>query len=285
MQSNDNSKSFLNLTTSTLFGVFGSQTNLSELNGEDSETVELGRLDAPEFAALRRDAQGPPKRRRSSFSYTKRAPPKRDSKPVKKQPKETPFSLGNSPVLKTALLFILGCGYGCVVHFLYEKQVGTRRDTDRLTLPMWGFHCVLLGLGLPMLDKYKPSTSKPTKGLQRIRAKSGSSSPNKKWGSLVRTVGAFLGVVYGVKNLNWHSTTEVGVIWALLNPFLWYLLDTTSNGFGLAAVSSLIGAAVMSVIGAIPVGLGEWAGLVWLASNLFCGAICFGNLGRIIDRK
>lgn len=280
MQRDDHSKSFLNLTTSTLFGVFGSNTNLSELNGEEPDTVELGKLDGPEFAALRRDAQGPQKRRRSSFSYSqKKGRRQRDSRPESRAKPQK--SLITSPLIKTALLFVLGCGYGCVVHFLYEKQMGSRRDTDRLTLPMWGVHCVLLGLGLPLLDKYKPSRSAPTQGLQRIRTK-GLSSGNRKWGSLVRTVGAFLGVVYGVKNLNWHSTTEVAVIWALLNPFLWYLLDTTSNGFGLAAVSSLAGAALMSLVGAIPVGFGEWSGLVWLASNLFCGAICFGNLGRIM---
>lgn len=89
---------------------------------------------------------------------------------------------------------------------------------------------------------------------------------------------------------------------ALVNPFLWFLIDRTRSGFWFASLVGVAGTAFLlqvnpSVIQA-PGGVGETAGLVaglvpietvalgtWIASVLFCSCVCFGNVGRKLAQQ
>jgi hypothetical protein len=121
------------------------------------------------------------------------------------------------------------------------------------------------------------------------------------------------------RKLAWTSTMQVSLYLAVVNPFLWYLLDRSKTGFLLsAAFSCTASAALMGLdpeLMPIPTmrssplrnatraaaaaaaasasayrGEGPPAGLpcsvetferaLWIVSVLFCSCLVFGNIGR-----
>ena len=118
------------------------------------------------------------------------------------------------------------------------------------------------------------------------------------------------------RRLPWQSTLQASLTLALANPALWYLIDRTRAGFGLAAAVGVAGTSLLlnSVPDIVPVpvddrrvpiagapegplvgspvpvpglawvsyeSIGLWT---WIASVLFCSALCFGNVGRRLAR-
>lgn len=103
------------------------------------------------------------------------------------------------------------------------------------------------------------------------------------------------------RRLPWESTTQESLTLALVNPFLWYLIDRTKTGFWLSTVVGLTGMGI--ILGLHPqmipssagIGIRGWrlehdiegglsqeavAVATWLASVLFSACVCFGNIGR-----
>lgn len=108
----------------------------------------------------------------------------------------------------------------------------------------------------------------------------------------------------------WASTLQVSLTLALVNPFLWWLIDRSKPGFLLSAAVGLTGSlfllgidpdmmpaptgAPLANVSRAAMGtdhdqllvLGGLArqktleSLVWMLSVLFCSCICFGNIGR-----
>ena len=111
------------------------------------------------------------------------------------------------------------------------------------------------------------------------------------------------------RKLPWTSTLQVSLTLALVNPFLWYLLDRSKPGFflstliavtftpGLLALdSSLVpnplDAGTKAAGNGTVAGAGAMGGLgkayrdgrvdsaIWIMSVLFCSVLCFGHIGR-----
>jgi hypothetical protein len=107
------------------------------------------------------------------------------------------------------------------------------------------------------------------------------------------------------RKLPWASTLQVSLTLALVNPFLWYLIDRSKPGFLLSAAVGITGSAVLLGINpdmmptpsgsvyrnesssvAEPLVLGGLASQetietgIWMISVLFCSCVCFGNIGR-----
>lgn len=103
------------------------------------------------------------------------------------------------------------------------------------------------------------------------------------------------------RRLPWQSTLQVSVALALVNPFLWFLVDRTRAGFWFATLVGISGTAFLlqlspdmiraPVVGAAEPGPGalliggalpaDTVALgTWIASVLFCSCVCFGNVGR-----
>lgn len=101
----------------------------------------------------------------------------------------------------------------------------------------------------------------------------------------------------------WESTTQESLTLALVNPFLWYLIDRTKTGFWLSTVIALTGMGITlalhpeiipsSSTGGLGLRNGRLAhdvqgGLsqeamavaIWLASAFYSACVCFGNIGR-----
>lgn len=125
------------------------------------------------------------------------------------------------------------------------------------------------------------------------------------------------------RRLPWQSTLQLSLTLALANPCIWYLIDRTRAGFLLSTFVGIVGAAVLltvhpavlpqptrrpsppesqlglngsSTVGlsgqdALPLGLGRFGltyenigVMTWATSVLFCSAVCFGNIGRRLQR-
>lgn len=103
---------------------------------------------------------------------------------------------------------------------------------------------------------------------------------------LIRTCITFLGISYAIRKIEWSSFLQVSIIWSLINPGLWLLLDGTISGF----LSSLLVTALCCIIIYLQNThiitsyskttndvIALW---LWIGSFFFCGIIIFGKIGR-----
>ena len=139
----------------------------------------------------------------------------------------------------------------------------------------------------PILDKITPQ-------IFSKRLLSSNPNPNSKSqvsSDLIRSFITFLGISYAIRKIEWNSFLQVSIIWSLINPGLWLLLDGTISGF----LASLIASAVACVCiysqnynsiiinnnsGYSKTNNDVIALWLWIGSFFFCGIIIFGKLGR-----
>ncbi|KAK4167681.1 insulin-induced protein-domain-containing protein, partial [Cladorrhinum sp. PSN259] len=248
--------SLLNLTGSTLLGIY-SPTLTPGLKGDfphtpaavpeeedpfdsNQEVRDVG-VDNRTYQIL--------KARRESFSH-QQPPPSSSSRHrayASKQSHDTTQSL----ILRSSLLFLLGIGYGVLVTHLPSKSSTT--DTTTTSIPsllFWGLSALSLGLLLPRFDRYfstSHSISQPTSSSQgqSSTAQQDGASEKTDWPLLIRSIGAFIGIIFAIRRLPWTSTLQLSLTLALANPFLWYLIDRSKSGFLLSAAVGLAGSVVM----------------------------------------
>ncbi|KAA8905753.1 INSIG domain protein [Sphaerosporella brunnea] len=274
------SRSAVSLTASTLFGIYGKaftdeaatpsfltrNNSAADLSSSGNTPKPLVSLAAREEASL---AQHPTKQHASPLLFLFRA----------------------------ASLFVFGVAYGVIITHLHDRSglspasAGLRIAIDKWStryLVFWGLAGVGLGSVLPWLDgKYVDSSS------NRSRSK-------RDWSPAVRSIGAFVGIAYAIRRLPWQSTLQVSLALALVNPFLWFLIDRTRSGFWFATLVGVAGTAFLLQISPemiqapAPVTAELVGGLVsvegvavgtWIASVLFCSCVCFGNVGRKLAVK
>lgn len=246
-------------------------------------------------------------------------------------------SMGSADLLtlaaKAVLLFVLGACYGMVVYRLRDEHMSVslqqhqqrhassffpaKGTYDKLYILFWGTSGVLLGSLLPWFDQFCDRTlgssanaAYSPDGEGTVNLKDEISS-DTDWALVIRGVGCFAGIVFAIRKLPWDSTMQVSLTLALVNPFLWYLIDRSKSGFMLASAVGVIGATVIagldpdmmptpmlyntagtplprssdpSRIGQLALGgLARRATLeaaIWMLSVLFCSCVCFGNIGR-----
>lgn len=204
-------------------------------------------------------------------------------------------------ILRLSALLIFGIGYGVIVMHLHNTKTFTPAWWEKIEgyniafLLLWGLAGVALGSLLPWIDYFLDESEGGTAGMV-------------DWMQVVRSIGAFVGIAYGVRKLPWQSTLQISLTLTLVNPFLWYLIDRTRAGFVLSAFVGIAGTMIlcqvnpdmiqvpktytdhlardagsagqpeemlMGYISYETVGVGAW---MW--SVLFCSCVCFGNIGR-----
>ncbi|KAF2810081.1 uncharacterized protein BDZ99DRAFT_387406 [Mytilinidion resinicola] len=221
-------------------------------------------------------------------------------------------------------LFAFGVVYGIIVSHLHDtrnlapvRMQGVDR-TQWQYYTVWGTAGIVLGSLLPYVDLLWARSHVPEQ-VRRKRAPSRSSPLGEQWNPVVRSIGAFVGIAFAIRKLPWTSTLQVSVTLALVNPALWYILDRSKPGLTLSTLVSVILTSVLLLAKpdvvpppavfasnatrlppssaavftgkpsaeAPPAAL--FAGVVsyeslgvatWIASVLFCSCICFGNIGR-----
>jgi hypothetical protein len=179
--------SIMNLTSSTLFGIysptaFGSPRDESTSWGTESQSIPR----------LREDL------RAAGIQATSDQPPRERKVQVRR-----PDSLRRIfflSLLKSVLLFIFGVTYGTIMAHLHEnhwitpvKMEVIDGDSPRY-LGLWGIAGVALGSVLPWLDTWWDEQS--NRGPQDHRQ--GDSRSSSRWSSSVRSIGAFVGIAFAM---------------------------------------------------------------------------------------
>lgn len=252
-------------------------------------------------------------------------------------PPQTALSLG----LRTAFLFVLGLGYGAILSRLsHEQQWASfpvegimRHRYDSAYLACWGVFGVVLGSLLPWFDGKWEQAFEKGEDEDEEDFQEEEEDPGTDWALVVRGVGAFVGIVFAIvsrpppllylyttfwaanshlpqRKVPWASTMQVSMTLAMVNPFLWYLIDRSKSGFLLSAGVAWAGSVVLMGFnpdivpapsgfsseflsrnhtgntGGEPLMLGGLATQktietgIWVLSVLFCSCVCFGNIGR-----
>lgn len=169
-----------------------------------------------------------------------------------------------SMLVRAALLFTLGMGYGMLMarlrsetHASFEDLMtqtppstsGTGAEYDAIYdwryLVSWGLSGVVLGTLLPWFDGVWDRAFAGNDNLLGLKART---APEVHWDLVVRGIGAFAGVVFAMRKLPWASTMQASVTLALVNPFLWYLLDRSKSGLLLAAAVGFLGSATLMTL-------------------------------------
>ncbi|KAF6072435.1 Insulin-induced protein (INSIG) family protein [Candida albicans] len=116
----------------------------------------------------------------------------------------------------------------------------------------------------PILDYYLPKSL--TKRLLSSNPNpSSSTSYSTLINDLIRSSVAFLGVSYAIRNIEWSSFLQVAIIYSLVSPGLWLLLDGT--------ISGLIGSLVVSIAA---------CSVVYYQNYQYLNGVVFGKLGRFL---
>lgn len=306
-------RSILNLTSSTLFGIYGEEPSTPWGAGAETpiEAKDVS-LDIPDTVM----ANGPNgmKRRRRSTAIAQRHVPLRAKRGLK--------GYWLPLIGRVTALFGVGMLYGMLVSHLHDRQEIAPvkvEGIDRTAWPyyvFWGLAGVLLGEALPHLDAMwngDDDEDIEEREQDARRAKPGSSRKQGMvaWNDVVRSVGAFVGIAFAIRKLPWQSTLQLSLTLALANPAIWFLVDRSPPGFILSALVSLGGTGMLlgvnpalipspsprpvlherarnataDMTGSEKLVLGlftqESVGMAtWIASVLFVSCVCFGNIGR-----
>lgn len=238
------SRSWLDMNSSTLFGIYA-PTAESSVRGSEPPTpwgtgaetpARTGSLDGgrPGYGDFH-EIKG--RRRTISQPQLPLRPPKRGIVPT---------------VGRITALFILGIGYGALVSHLHDNSSISPVHVDGIDrhsytyITFWGLAGIALGSLLPFLDSlWRPYTQSPTSPPSPIPSED---STTADWSTIVRSIGAFVGIAFAIRKLPWQSTLQVSVTLALANPALWYLLDRTKPGFALSSFVGALGTAVLMLV-------------------------------------
>ena len=207
-------RSILNLTSSTLFGIYsgGAEPNREEMStpwGTGAQTPSV-RASIDGFS---------PQEQQFVWNEHKAKAPARSRK------RRSGFRGHYVPLaLQTALLFAFGVAYGSVVTQLQESQKisplpvpGVKRNSPSYHI-VWGLIGVVLGNALPLVDtlwdeNFGDGSEETALHSRRARSSSdqtrGSSMDNDLgpiWYSAVRSIGAFVGIAFAVVSI--HSPLQ-----------------------------------------------------------------------------
>lgn len=298
----EKTESILNLTKPSLYGIYNSST--TDLTLENDVVEEY--LDGLELHIRAKGANWAHSQRTPRNSTSSIVPPIFSSAP---EPSLSMSSLG--VVGRLALVALAAWAYNEVtknihsthadgrgadindflVRFLHSLQP-FQELVDRYGFRLFGiahadfvFAMVLEGTALsivvPALDRFMPAVC-----TRRML----SSNPNPyKRGNLandiVRSLIAFLGISYAIRNVEWKSSLQMAMTWSLINPGLWLLLDGTISGFLASLIVAACGSGliyVQNVANSTPVSDHLPTVFLFIGSFFFCGVIIFGKLGRFL---
>ncbi|KAF2832010.1 hypothetical protein CC86DRAFT_340174 [Ophiobolus disseminans] len=233
-------KSFLNMTSSTLFGIYddvgSTMASMAETpwgNGAETPAHTGMGYHAWDSGMGSPDAGISMKQQARKGTQNGRAEGKRKTQSPRRARRGTMKHL----VLmgKLGALFLFGVIYGLIVSHLHDtRQLSAVHvegmDRDNWTyLASWGVFGVALGSLLPYVDLAWGGRS--TDDYIQEDAEQESESPiSEQINDVVRSVAAFIGIAFAIRRLPWQSTLQLTLTLALVNPALWYILDRSKPG-------------------------------------------------------
>lgn len=201
------SQSILNLTSSTLFGIFGPATPGKDRFYDDRDEPETPWGTGAQTPVKRRDLDDETyelliDRSRALRRHSSTRPPR--------APSPTPSELAWSMGTRVGLLFLLGMGYGALVARLRaESPLAAFSGEGTIDQPehgwvyfiAWGISGVGLGALLPWFDGVWQMSFGNEEEVQAVKEKAvdGPQSRSRTdWSHAVRSIGAFVGIVFAL---------------------------------------------------------------------------------------
>ncbi|KAI1268333.1 hypothetical protein F5Y18DRAFT_225402 [Xylariaceae sp. FL1019] len=249
-------QSVMNLTSSTLMGIYspttygkyGSGDDLSTPWGTGAETPAKDlSTDEPNYVIQKERPQ--PTRRHSGSSLPR-------SQPL--SPAVSAMYLGLSAVLLSGL----GMLYGIMVATVKDSRSSTTLRVEHLVrasncsweyMVFWGVAGLGLGSLLPWFDGLWDSTLQQESSESEAdeqRSQSGDagngSLADTDWTLPVRGIGMFIGIAFAIRKLQWDSTLQVSLTLALANALLWFLIDRSFPGMAVSSAVAIAGSAVLT---------------------------------------
>ncbi|KAM3511072.1 hypothetical protein MY11210_005299 [Beauveria gryllotalpidicola] len=249
--------SIMNLTSSTLYGIYSPTTSGNARYRDDDVVADdspwgMGAqtpirrpgIDEPTFALMNERAHLDQRRSSYKGGDLPRAPP-------------PPHMSSVQVAVRTAVLFVLGLGYGALVTRLHHQDEGLTADGfvepgfNSTYLGAWGVAGVVLGSLLPWFDGVWEARYGDAESAEDRAAADGETSPNQAVDTgldsalVMRAIGAFVGIVFAIRKLAWDSTLQISATLALANPLLWWLIDRSKPGFLLSAAVGLVGSLLL----------------------------------------
>ena len=208
--SNNKSRSILNLTSSTLFGIYTPSSSVFETSRDQSSTPWGYGSQTPRHSI---DDNRPP----LVGAYKRPQVQRLHSHQPHQSLLEYILPLG----LRTILLFSFGVAYGVIVSHLHDHQQVAPVQLEGIEQSSWGYLVawggvgVLLGGLLPWIDVLweevsgrdneapasRPQDSRPadvSEDQSRRSASSSGSGLGADWNPVVRSVGAFIGIAFAI---------------------------------------------------------------------------------------
>ncbi|PSN65654.1 hypothetical protein BS50DRAFT_497131 [Corynespora cassiicola Philippines] len=258
-------KSLLNMTSSTLYGIYddvgsatadersvaqtpwgtGAETPAHSGMGLVGGSIDTGNTSTSiaggkSSSARRRGAPGTLQQQHHHHHHHHEGLSQRRGSKV--QARRRPARRGASKYAvilgKLAALFTFGVAYGVVVSHLHERRelAAVRVEAvDRgswVYLAAWGFAGMGLGSLLPYVDLLWDGEG--CEGPEPEAEKE--TSFTEQWNEVVRSVGAFMGIAFAIRRLPWQSTLQLTLTLALVNPALWYILDRSKPGLSFSLI-------------------------------------------------
>lgn len=272
------SRSILNLTSSTLLGIYSRtgyqpdrDDSITTPWGTGAETPISRQSSQPDGSALGIDPsawQDKSRRRRSSVLDTSAKRTRRHELVRRQSYKGRGFRKFWVPqLLRSVALGAVGYCYGLLISHLHDRQQLTPVKVDRIPhysrpyLFFWSVVAIVLGSILPWLDHFWESEGpgdvseekelhgragqKREKEGQRRQGRTGR---GPGWNDVVRSIGALVGIAFAIRRLPWQSTLQLSLTLALSNPAIWYLLDRTPPGFILSTTVAISGTALCLIL-------------------------------------
>ncbi len=234
-QANNRSRSILNLTSSTLFGIYSPTSDesvrwhISTPFGNGAETPRLASTEEPISldAALRKPSPQNVETPKTHASCINTRPPL---------------------ILRLPLLFICGVAYGLIITHLHDDQQLAPVKVDHIDrnswryLMLWGSAGVVLGGLLPWVDKYwegalgvksRSKLESPVSGgddVDEDEPVSGSGGAN--WNQVVRGVGAFVGIAFAIVSTLSLGSKDVANLTSAQTPLAVYSAGLAHLGIG-----------------------------------------------------
>ncbi|ODQ64538.1 hypothetical protein NADFUDRAFT_47203 [Nadsonia fulvescens var. elongata DSM 6958] len=289
LSSSDASRSFADLTSSALSGVFGSNVSLTELHGDsqlspeqDAALLTLSEHHKGHYASPSLDRRSSARSSASVSASTELGDEyfsqTGTGKDALDKEEEDDYYSSNLPLpTKLVILFIFGVTLGKFfasvtashIDFITPFIAGNDRKLTHVDV-QWGGMSVLIGLLFAFLGKKCIRFSKRKSDLSLF----------------VKLVMAFLGITFSLKNFSLSEPTKVAIVSFSTIFLIWFIIDKTTSGFVASFSSAIIGLAtiVSSSPGSLPPMAvdDEFASAaIYVFGVLFVSCICMGNLGRL----
>ncbi|KAI4918359.1 hypothetical protein J4E90_002743 [Alternaria incomplexa] len=147
---------------------------------------------------------------------------------------------------KLVALYVFGVIYGVIVSHLHETRqlaavhVEGVDQKSQTYLATWGLFGVALGSLLPYVDLVWDAQRREDENGDK-ETETHDSPISEQINDVVRSVAAFVGIAFAIRRLPWQSTLQLTLTLALVNPALWYILDRSKPGLSVSlTVTSIL---------------------------------------------